>query len=75
MVSGPGKKDLCNLCQRKSRRTRSLFFIHFYPKVKEGAIVNVPTRPQGAEITDTLLQVVVSSIPIALAAFIVNSLR
>ncbi|MBK8493548.1 MAG: SLBB domain-containing protein [Chitinophagaceae bacterium] len=69
------KRIFVTYANGKSRRTRSLFFIHFYPKVKEGAIVNVPTRPQGAEITDTLLQVVVSSIPIALAAFIVNLLR
>lgn len=59
----------------KSRRTRNIFFMHFYPKVKEGATVTVPIRPEGAELTDTLLQVVVSSIPIALAAFIVNLLK
>ncbi len=59
----------------KSRRTKNLFFMHFYPKVKEGATVTVPVRPEGAEITDTLLQVVVSAIPVALAAFIVNSLK
>lgn len=59
----------------KSRRTKSIFFIHFYPKVKEGATVTVPPRPEGAEITDTLLQVVVSSIPVALAAYLINVLR
>ncbi len=59
----------------KSRRTRNLFFMHFYPKVKEGSTVIVPVRPEGAEITDTLVQVVVSTIPIAVAAFIVNLLR
>ena len=59
----------------KSKRTKNIFFMHFYPKVKEGAVVNVPSRPQGAEITDTLLQVVVSTIPIALAAFLVNLIK
>ena len=59
----------------KSKRTKNIFFMHFYPKVKEGAVVNVPLRPQGAEITDTLLQVVVSTIPIALAAFLVNLIK
>ena len=53
----------------KSRRTKNIFFMHFYPKVKEGATVTVPLRPEGAEITDTLLQVVVSTIPVALAAY------
>jgi len=59
----------------KSRRTKNLFFMHFYPKVKEGSTVTVPSRPEGAEITDTLLQVVVSAIPVALAAYLVNILR
>jgi len=59
----------------KSRRTTNLFFIHFYPRVKEGSTVTVPVRPPGAEITDTLLQVVISAIPVALAAFIVNLLK
>jgi len=59
----------------KSRRTKNIFFIHFYPKVKEGSIVTVPSRPPGAEITDTLVQVVVSSIPVVLAAYIVNLIR
>ena len=59
----------------KSRRTRNLFFIHFYPKVKEGAIVNVPSRPQGAVITDTILQVITSSVPIILAAYILKFIK
>lgn len=59
----------------KSRRTKSIFFIHFYPRVKEGSIVTVPSRPPGAEITDTILQVVVSSIPVILAAYIVNLIK
>ncbi len=59
----------------KSRRTRSIFFMHFYPKVKEGSTVNVPLRPEGAEITDTVVQVVVSAIPVILAAYIVNLLK
>ncbi|MBK8520799.1 MAG: SLBB domain-containing protein [Ferruginibacter sp.] len=59
----------------KSRRTKNIFFLHFYPRVKEGSTVTVPVRPEGAEITDTLLQVVVSAIPVALAAYLVNLLR
>jgi len=59
----------------KSRRTKNLFFIHFYPKVKEGATVTVPVRPPGAEITDTVLQVIVSSIPVILAAYILKVVK
>ncbi|HQW83413.1 MAG TPA: SLBB domain-containing protein [Ferruginibacter sp.] len=56
----------------KSRRTTNLFFLHFYPKVKAGSTVTVPSRPQGAEFTDTLIQVVVSTIPIALTAYLLK---
>ena len=59
----------------KSRRTKNIFFMHFYPKVKEGATVTVPVRPAGAEITDTILQVVVSSIPVILAAYILKLVK
>ncbi|MEP7255005.1 MAG: SLBB domain-containing protein [Ferruginibacter sp.] len=59
----------------KSKRTTNLFFLHFYPRVKEGATVNVPSRPQGAEVTDTVLQVLLSSIPIVAAALIVKLIQ
>lgn len=64
------KRIFVTYANGKSRRTKSLFFIHFYPKVKEGAIVNVPTRPQGAEITDVVQQVLLSSIPIILTGLL-----
>ena len=69
------KRIFVTYANGKSRRTKNLFFIHFYPRVKEGATVTVPLRPEGAEITDTILQVVISAIPVALAAFIVNLLK
>ncbi|MBK6380888.1 MAG: SLBB domain-containing protein [Chitinophagaceae bacterium] len=69
------KRIFVTYANGKSRRTKNLFFMHFYPKVKEGSTVTVPSRPEGAEITDTLLQVVVSAIPVALAAYLVNLLR
>jgi len=69
------KRIFVTYANGKSRRTRNLFFMHFYPKLKEGATVTVPSRPEGAEITDTIVQVVVTAIPIALAAYITNLLR
>ncbi len=59
----------------KSKRTFNLFFIHFYPKVQEGATVHVPLRPEGAEVTDAVVQVALSSIPIAVAAFIAKIIQ
>ncbi|HAO45545.1 MAG TPA: SLBB domain-containing protein [Ferruginibacter sp.] len=59
----------------RSKRTFNLFFIHFYPKVQEGSTIHVPVRPQGAEVTDAVLQVALSSIPIAVAAFIAKIIQ
>lgn len=59
----------------KSKRTFNLFFIHFYPKVLEGSTIHVPVRPEGAEVTDAVLQVALSSIPIAVAAFIAKIIQ
>jgi polysaccharide biosynthesis/export protein len=54
----------------KSRQTTNILFFHFYPKVKEGSIINVPFRPEGKEVTDTALQVILSSIPLAISILI-----
>ena len=58
----------------KSRRTKTFFFIHFYPKVKEGSTVNVPFRPEGKGAADIGQQVLVSLIPIAAAALLAKLL-
>ena len=66
------KRIFVTYANGKSKRTTNLFFMHFYPRVKEGSIVNVPVRPEGAEITDVMLQVVTSTIPILLTAYIIK---
>lgn len=59
----------------KSKRTFNLFFLHFYPRVTEGSTIHVPVRPEGAEVTDAVVQVALSSIPIAVAAFIAKIIQ
>ncbi len=59
----------------KSKRTTNIFFFHFYPRVEEGATITVPFRPEGREVTDAVLQVVLGSIPIAVAAIIARALN
>lgn len=54
----------------KSRRTKSFFFFHFYPKVEEGSIITVPSRPQGAEISDLAKSTIVAAIPVILTGII-----
>ena len=58
----------------KSRRTKTFFFIHFYPKVEEGSTINVPFRPEGKSATDVAQQVMLSIIPIVTAAVIARLL-
>jgi polysaccharide biosynthesis/export protein len=59
----------------KSRRTFNLLFFHFYPKVEEGATITVPFRPEGREVTDAMLQVILGTVPIATAAIIARIIR
>ena len=40
----------------KSKRTKNFFFLHFYPKVAEGSIVNVPVKAQGSQVGDIVKQ-------------------
>lgn len=54
----------------KSRRTKSFFFLHFYPRVEEGSIITVPSRPQGAEISDLAKSTIVAAIPVILTGII-----
>ena len=58
----------------KSRRTKTFFFMHFYPKVEEGSTVTVPFRPEGKGATDVAQQVMLSIIPIVTAAVIARLL-
>ncbi len=54
----------------KSKRTKSFFFLRFYPKVNEGSIVMVPIKPEGQELADTVKSVLVASVPVILTAII-----
>jgi len=48
----------------KSKRTKSLFFLHFYPKVAEGSTVNVPAKPEGSQVVDIFKQAGLSVVTI-----------
>ncbi|MEO7962100.1 MAG: SLBB domain-containing protein [Ginsengibacter sp.] len=51
----------------RSKRTRNFGFLHFYPKVKEGSIVVIPERPASKSIGNFAGQLLVTSLPIAIA--------
>jgi protein involved in polysaccharide export with SLBB domain len=48
----------------KSRRTKNIFFLHFYPRVEEGCTITVPERPENKEFGNVAKQVLLSAIPV-----------
>ena len=69
----PWKRRLyVTYANKKSRRTKNFFFFHFYPKVEEGSVVTVPSRPEGAELTDTIKSSATSLIPIIVTGVILK---
>jgi protein involved in polysaccharide export with SLBB domain len=69
------KRIFVTYANGKSKRTKSFFFIHFYPKVEEGSIVTVPVRPEGSEISDLTKSVIVAAIPVILTGIIFKYIR
>lgn len=51
----------------RSERTHNFGFFHFYPKVKRGSVVVVPSKPAGKNLGSFVGQLLVSSVPIAIA--------
>jgi protein involved in polysaccharide export with SLBB domain len=49
----------------KSEKTHNFGFFHFYPKVKQGSVINVPVRPEGKDFSSSIVQGFISAIPIA----------
>ncbi|MES2432168.1 MAG: SLBB domain-containing protein [Bacteroidota bacterium] len=58
----------------KSKRTRNLFFMHFYPKVKEGSTITVPQRAEGKDIGNVIVQSITATIPLVIGALIIRNL-
>jgi protein involved in polysaccharide export with SLBB domain len=54
----------------RSRRTKNLFFLHFYPKVDEGSVITVPARPEGKELSNALVQATTTAIPLLITYLI-----
>ncbi len=54
----------------KSRRTRNIFFMHFYPKVTEGSTVNVPEKAEGSQVVDIFKQAGLSIVTIVTSVLV-----
>ncbi len=59
----------------KSKRTKNFGFFHFYPRVREGALVIVPEKPQGQELADIIKSIFISAVPIVISAIIVRAIQ
>jgi hypothetical protein len=49
----------------KSEKTHNFGFLHFYPRVTQGSVVNVPVKPEGKGFSSIITQGFISAIPIA----------
>ena len=58
----------------KSRRTRSILFFKFYPRVEEGSVVNVPRKPESQGVVDVLKGTILTAIPLVLMRFILKGI-
>jgi protein involved in polysaccharide export with SLBB domain len=66
------KRVFVTYADGKSRRTKNFLFFHFYPKVQEGCVINVPRRPEGQEVTDAVKTTVTSLVPVLVTAIILK---
>ncbi len=57
----------------KSRRTKNLFFLHFYPKVAEGSTVNVPFKAEGSQVVDIVKQAGLSIVTIVTGVLVAKA--
>ena len=69
------KRVFVTYANGRSKRTRNLFFMHFYPKVEEGSTITVPARPDGKEITDALVQSLITSVPIIITTIVLQKVK
>jgi protein involved in polysaccharide export with SLBB domain len=69
------KRIFVTYANGKSRRTRNFFFLHFYPKVEQGAIVTVPAKPAGQDVADLAKSVLIAAVPVILTAIIFKYIK
>lgn len=56
----------------RSRRTKNLFFMHFYPRIEEGCTITVPERPEGKELSNALVQSVTTAVPLIITYLVLR---
>lgn len=64
------KRIFVTYANGKSRRTKNLFFIHIYPKIKEGSIITVPQRPENKDFANAATTALTTAIPLLITYLI-----
>jgi protein involved in polysaccharide export with SLBB domain len=66
------KRIFVTYANGRSRRTKNLFFAHFYPAIEEGCTITIPERPEGKELSNALTQGLTTAVPLLLAYLILK---
>lgn len=56
----------------KSKRTKNLFFMHFYPRIEEGCTITVPERPEAKEFSNAVVQAITTAIPLMITYLVLK---
>lgn len=67
------KRIFVTYANGRSKRTRTFFFMHFYPKVEEGCIITVPERPEGKDIGNAVVQGLTATLPLVVTYFLLRN--
>ena len=69
------RRTFVTYANKKSRRTKNFLFFHFYPRVEEGSVVNVPSRPEGQELTDVIKSAATALVPAIVTGIILKTIK
>lgn len=66
------KRIFVTYANGRSKRTKNIFFAHFYPRIEEGSTITIPERPEGKEISNAFTQGLTTAVPLLLAYLILK---
>ncbi len=67
------KRIFVTYANGRSKRTKTFFFMHFYPKVEEGCVITVPERPEGKDIGNAVVQGLTATIPLVVTYLLLRN--
>ena len=67
------KRIFVTYANGRSKRTRTFFFMHFYPKVEEGCVITVPERPEGKDVGNAVVQGLTATLPLVVTYLLLRN--